>query len=139
MRVVTLGEPVVAGDQPLFVEFVNTLHWYEGAPIELIGAEAELAAWVAEHGLTARDLHGALPALHLLRDHVRGVTEALARGATPSTSDVEAVVAALGKPAGHMTLLDGNAASPRLSFATAAADADLLALQVALSVAAFLE
>ena len=28
--------------QPLFVDFVNTLHWYEGLPIELIGNTADL-------------------------------------------------------------------------------------------------
>jgi hypothetical protein len=44
-----LGGPVPAGP-PLFIEFVNTLHWYEGAPIELLGTRAELDAWLAEHG-----------------------------------------------------------------------------------------
>jgi hypothetical protein len=34
--VVTLAD--AAGPaQPLFVEFVNTLHWYEGGPVELLG------------------------------------------------------------------------------------------------------
>jgi hypothetical protein len=41
--------------QPLFVEFVNTLHWYEGAPVELIGSESDFAVWLLEHGLPATD------------------------------------------------------------------------------------
>jgi hypothetical protein len=44
MRLVTLDTGPGPGGQPLFVEFVNTLHWYDGAPIELIASEAELAA-----------------------------------------------------------------------------------------------
>ena len=54
MRLVTLDAPPAARGQPLFVEFVNTLHWYEGLPIELIGDPAAFAAWLAEHGLPAR-------------------------------------------------------------------------------------
>ena len=75
---VTLDEPPSAEAQPLFVEFVNTLHWYEGAPIELIGGESDFAAWLLEHGLPVSDVEGSLPEVHRLREHVRGVTEALA-------------------------------------------------------------
>jgi hypothetical protein len=49
----TLAEPAAACAQPLFVEFVNTLHWYEREPIEVIGTDAELAAWLVERGLPA--------------------------------------------------------------------------------------
>ena len=59
--------------QPLFVEFVNTLHWYEGAPIELIGSESDFAAWLLEQGLPPADVTGCLPDIHRLREHVRGM------------------------------------------------------------------
>src|SRR6266536_3270304 len=54
------GERAGAAQQPLFVEFVNTLHWYEGAPIELLGDPAALAAWLAEQGLPATGADRAL-------------------------------------------------------------------------------
>src|ERR671925_87095 len=97
MRMVTLGGPA-AGRQPLFVDFVNTLHWYEGVPIELIGSDAELAAWLAEQGLPDQDLDACLPAVHRLREHARAVTEALAMGRTPPEADMAAVSAALAAP-----------------------------------------
>ena len=49
-----------------------TLHWYEGAPVELIGTEADFVAWLLEHGLPPADVTGWLPEMHLLREHVRG-------------------------------------------------------------------
>jgi len=141
MRVVTLGEPSGAAAQPLFVEFVNTLHWYEGAPIELIGTEAELTTWLAEHALATDALTNCLPALHRLRDHARAATEALARGSTPAETDVTAIGEALRRPTGHLALVDDAAPAPaaRLAFATDASTADLLAFQVALSFVTFLE
>ena len=138
MRLVTLDEPAAAAEQPLFLDFVNTLHWYEGAPIELIGTDADLATWLDERGLPVRDLHGALPALHALRDHARAVTEALASASPPSAADLEAVMASLALPTGRVQLLDASAAAPRLAFATDASDADVLAFQVALSLVTFL-
>jgi predicted RNA-binding Zn ribbon-like protein len=138
MRLVTLGERGAAGEQPLFVDFVNTLHWYEGAPIELIGSEAELAEWLAERGLAAYDLSGSLPAIHALRDHTRGVTEALAAGRVPAKDDMAAVVAALAAPAGHLELDDTDGASPGLAFASDAPDPVLFRFRVALSLATFL-
>src|ERR1700704_561786 len=104
-RAVTLAEDAGAA-QPLFVDFVNTLHWYEGAPIELIGTQADLAAWLAEHGLPAARLEGCLPALLALRDHARAATEALARGQTPISTDLAALNDALSAPAGRLVLLD---------------------------------
>jgi hypothetical protein len=52
--------------QPLFIDFVNTLHWYEGVPIELIGNDADFGAWLVEHGVPAQDATGSLPAVHRL-------------------------------------------------------------------------
>src|SRR5919199_1223755 len=78
MRVVTLDGLPGADGQPLFVDFVNTLHWYEGVPIELIGDDADFTVWLAERGLPVHDVTGCLPAVHLLRGHARAVTEALA-------------------------------------------------------------
>ncbi len=138
MQVVTLAEPAAAGAEPLFVEFVNTLHWYEGAPIELIGTDAELARWLVERGLPARSLAGCLPAVHQLRDHARAVTEALATGSPPPDADLTAVVAALAAPGGHLALVGADTSRPQLAFATDAPGPALVAFQVALSLATFL-
>jgi predicted RNA-binding Zn ribbon-like protein len=138
MRLVTLAEPAAAGEQPLFVEFVNTLHWYEGAPVELIGTEAALAAWLVEHGLLAGALAGCLPEVHLLRDHARAVTEALAAGSALPEDDLNAILAALAAPGGHLALVGAATSQAQLAFATDAPDRALLAFQVALSLARFL-
>ena len=55
IRMVTVSQSEAA-PQPLFLDFVNSLHWYEGQPIELIGSHADLAAWLGEHDLPARQL-----------------------------------------------------------------------------------
>src|SRR5579872_1195297 len=138
MQLVTLAERPSADGQPLFVEFVNTLHWYEGAPIELIGTERELAEWLVEHGLPTQDLAGCLPDVHRLRAHLRGVTEALASQRPPPDADMQALEAALSAPTGSLALVDAHAAQPRLSFATDAATDTLFSFEIALSVALFL-
>src|SRR5215475_672857 len=106
MRVVTLDEVPNAEGQPLFVEFVNTLHWYEGAPIELIGTETELAAWLGEHGLPTDDVAGCLPEIHRLRAHVRALTTALATRQPLPDADLAAVDTALSAPAGNLALVE---------------------------------
>jgi predicted RNA-binding Zn ribbon-like protein len=138
MRPVTLDAAPGAGGQPLFVEFVNTLHWYEGAPIELIADDAAFAAWLAEHGLPAHDLAGSLPAVHRLREHLRAITEALAAGRPPLAADLAALEAALAAPTGQLALIGADTPRPRLAFGTDAPDAELFALQVTLSLAMFL-
>jgi predicted RNA-binding Zn ribbon-like protein len=139
MRVVTLDERAGADGQPLFVDFVNTLHWYEGVPIELIGTDADLAAWLAERGWAAQPVAGSLPAVHRLRGHARAVTEALAQGRTLPAADMAALADALAAPPGHLVLVGADTPRPRLAFGTDASDARLLAFQVALSLATFLE
>jgi predicted RNA-binding Zn ribbon-like protein len=138
MRLVTLREAADAEGQPLFVEFVNTLHWYEGAPIELIGSESDFAAWLLEHGLPATEVTGCLPEIHLLREHVRGVTQALARRGAVPEADMEALQTALSAPGGSLRLVDTGGSQPHLSFATDAADVALFNFRIALSVALFL-
>jgi len=128
-----------ADGQPLFVDFVNTLHWYEGAPIELIGTHAEFAAWLSDHALPPpEDVTGCLPEIHRLRAHVRGVTEALARRHGLPEADIAALHGALSTPTGSLTLVDADGAQPHLSFATDAAAAAVFGTQIALSVALFL-
>jgi predicted RNA-binding Zn ribbon-like protein len=139
MRVVTLGDHVVADGQPLFVDFVNTLHWYEGEPVELIGNDTDLAGWLAECGLEALRLTDCLPEIHRLRDHARAVTEALATKHALPAEDLAAINAVLGAVAGHLTLVGGDTAPPSLGFATEADDAALFAFRVALSIATFLK
>src|SRR3954454_24927692 len=116
MGVVTWDAPPAAAGQPLFVDFVNTLHWYEGTPIELIGTDAEFTDWLAEHGLGARDAVAWLPAVLQLRVHARAVTEALATRRTPPEADMAALHTALGGPIGRLTLAGSNTPRPRLAF-----------------------
>src|ERR1700730_9981999 len=97
-RVVTLSEDAGPA-QPLFVDFVNTLHWYEGEPIELIGNQADLAVWLAQYALPSSATSTALPALLALRDHARAATEAIAAGQAPAAPDLAALNAALRAPA----------------------------------------
>jgi predicted RNA-binding Zn ribbon-like protein len=138
MQLVTLDEPPGPDAQPLFVEFVNTLHWYEGAAIELIGTEGEFAAWSIEHGLPAYDVTNCLLDIHRLREHVRALTTALATNHPLPDADMAALQSALSAPTGSLMLLDANSQKPRLSLATRAADIDLFGFRVALSVAVFL-
>jgi predicted RNA-binding Zn ribbon-like protein len=136
--VVTLTLDAGAG-QPLFVDFVNSLHWYEGAPIELIGTPADLAGWLAEHGLPAVDLDSVLPALLALRAHTRAATEAIATGQPPAAVDLDALNAALGAPGGRLVLRHADTARARLAFALDGDDRAVPAFSVALSFANFLE
>jgi predicted RNA-binding Zn ribbon-like protein len=138
MQLVTLDEPPDAGGQPLFVDFLNTLHWYEGAPIELIGTQPDFAAWLAEHGLPADDLDGCLPDVHRLREHVRGITRALAAHQPLPEDDIDALQTALSSPTINLQLDDVHAATPHLTLATNAKPIALFSLRVALSVAVFL-
>jgi predicted RNA-binding Zn ribbon-like protein len=138
MRLVTLDENVSADGQPLFVEFVNTLHWYEDAPIELIGTESDFAAWSGEHGLPAFDVTGCLADIYRLREHVRGVTTALASGGRLPRADMRALEAALFAPTGSLRLVDPESAQAHLGFATDAAAASVFSFQIALSLALFL-
>src|SRR4051794_38630566 len=96
MEVVTLQADAAAA-QPLFVDFVNTLHWYEGVPVELLGSDADLHTWVAEQHLpTPADLGAARPALLVLREHLRaGVAALVAREPMPDDAWT-ALQAALG-------------------------------------------
>lgn len=138
MRLVTLDEPSGPGGQPLFVEFVNTLHWYQDTPVELIGSESDFATWLLEQGLPAVDVTGRLPEVHQLREHVRGVIAALASRQPLPEADMAALQTSLAAPTGSLTLVDPSAPQPHLSFVTDAPDIDLFSFRVALSVAGFL-
>jgi predicted RNA-binding Zn ribbon-like protein len=137
-RLVTLSEDAGAA-QPLFVDFVNTLHWYEGVPIELIGNQADLARWLAEHALAAVALEDSVSALHALRQHARAATQAIATGKAPAAVDLAALSAALGAPTGRLVLGDAENSHPQLAFELDGDDHMLAALQIALSLANFLE
>jgi predicted RNA-binding Zn ribbon-like protein len=125
--------------QPLFIDFVNTLHWYEGVPIELIGNDADFGAWLVQHGVPAQDATESLPAVHRLRGHVRAITEELTTGRMPAEPDLQALKAALAAPFGHLTLVGADTPRPQLAFATEVSDALLFTFQVALSLATFLQ
>jgi predicted RNA-binding Zn ribbon-like protein len=138
MQLVTLDEAPAPGGQPLFVEFVNTLHWYEGAAVELIGTEGDFATWSSERELPAYDVTNCLPEIHRLREHVRALTTALATNQPLPEAGMSALQAALSAPTGSLTLVDASSPQPHLSLATNAADIDLFSFRVALSVAVFL-
>jgi predicted RNA-binding Zn ribbon-like protein len=138
MQLVTLDTAPSFDGQPLFVEFVNTLHWYEGAPIELIGSESEFADWLTEYHLPPHDVSGCLPDIHRLREHVRGVTRALATGAALPDAEMAAIEAALSAPSGSLTLLAADTSPAHLGLATDAAEGILFSFRIALSVALFL-
>jgi predicted RNA-binding Zn ribbon-like protein len=140
-----LKEPAGA-TQPLFVDFVNTLHWYEGAPVELIGDETALAGWLAAHALPVpAALVGTVPALQSLRAHARAITEALATDRSPAPADLERLKQALARPTGRLVLAAagdagdaGDAGRPQLAFAFDD-DRAAPAFQIALSLATFLQ
>ena len=138
MRLVTLEQASGADGQPLFVDFVNTLHWYEGAPIELIGTESEFAAWLVEHALPPDDVAGCLPQIHRLRQHARALTEALAGRRALPDADMQALQAALAAPTGRLRLVEPESATPNLGFAVDAAAVTIFSFQIALSIALFL-
>jgi predicted RNA-binding Zn ribbon-like protein len=137
MRLVTLDDAGAA--QPLFVDFVNSLHWYEGMPIELIGTPSDFVVWLAERGLAAQQIDGCLAELHALREHLRGAAGAIARAQPPAAADVDAVSRSLNAATGKLVLLDSHTSSPRLAFETDALDCAYIALRMASSFAAFLE
>jgi predicted RNA-binding Zn ribbon-like protein len=128
-----------AAAQPLFVDFVNTLHWYEGVPIELIGSQADLAVWLTQHSLPAVGLDASLPQLLALRDHARAATEALSTGQLPAAADLAALNAALGTPSGRLVLRDAGTPHPQLAFELDGDDDQLPAFRIGLSFANFLE
>jgi predicted RNA-binding Zn ribbon-like protein len=125
--------------QPLFVDFVNTLHWYEGVPIELIGTLADLATWLAQHALPAVANEANLQSLLALRDHARAATEGLSTGQVPPALDLAALNAALGAPTGRLVLRDADTAHPQLALEVETDDQLLPAFRIALSFANFLE
>jgi predicted RNA-binding Zn ribbon-like protein len=136
MRVVTLRERAGV-DQPLFIEFVNTLHWDDGAPIELIGDQAGLAEWLAEHSLPDAGLDGLLPALWSLREHARAITVAIATGQPVVDANVEAVKQVLAESSGRLVLVDHHDRRPEVAFQVSD-DASVVTFQIALSLASFL-
>src|SRR5262245_42502171 len=136
-RMVTLAEPSSAA-QPLFIDFVNTLHWDEGRPIELIGTPAELAHWLADHALPATDGPADLPGLLAFRAHARAVTEALAMGQPVAAADLEALNRALGEPRGRLVLRAADpAARPQLAFELDGDERATATFPIALSLARF--
>ena len=137
MRVVTLTESPGA-EQPLFIEFINTLHWDEGAPIEVIGDQAGLAEWLAEHSLSSVALDSWLPPLWSLREHVRAITEALIRAQPLPEDDLDALKRALAETGGRFVLADDRDGRPDVAFQATGDDASVVMFQIALSLANFL-
>lgn len=139
MRVVTLQESGDGAGQPLFIEFVNTLHWDDDVPIELIGNLADLNTWLAEHDLPSIDSDADLQALVDLRKHARAAAEALVAGQAPAATDLEALTDALAGATGHLVLLESVGGRSQLGFGVHDHASTIVPFRIALSFANFLE
>jgi len=128
-----------SADQPLFVDFVNTQHAYEGVTYESIGTGDELSEWLAEHDLPALYPASRLPALLELRDCGRRIAEALAAGKAPSMADSASLNRALGEAKGRVALVTDKHGSSHLAFESDDANGDVVTFRIALSLARFLE
>jgi predicted RNA-binding Zn ribbon-like protein len=128
-----------SADQPLFVDFVNTRHAYEGVTYESIGTEGELSEWLAEHDLPAPYPAGRVPALLELRECGRRIAEALAAGKAISGADSTSLNRALGEAMGRIVLITAETGSSHLAFESDDANGDPVTFRVALSIARFLE
>src|SRR5262245_36691603 len=104
-RLVTIGDRPDA-EQPLFVELVNTLHWDEGDPIELIGDRAGLAEWMEEHALPGTVEDAWLPTFWSLREHARAIIKAVVAGQPPADADVEVLKQAIAEPCGRLAVME---------------------------------
>jgi predicted RNA-binding Zn ribbon-like protein len=136
-RLVTIGDqPDV--EQPLFVELVNTLHWDDGEPIELIGDRAGLAAWLEEHGLPGRVEDAWLPALWSLREHARSIIKAVVAGQVPADADIEALRHAIAEPNGRLAFVEHPDGRAEVAFQVIGDERSATTCQIALSLAAFL-
>jgi predicted RNA-binding Zn ribbon-like protein len=132
-----LADPPGA-EQPLFVDFVNTLHWDEDEPIELIGDRAGLAEWLAEHALPDAVEDAWLPTFWSLREHAREITRAIVIGQPLSDADVAALNHAISEPNGQLVLVDDRDGRSELAFQVAGDDRSAATCQIAVSLAAFL-
>jgi predicted RNA-binding Zn ribbon-like protein len=136
-RLVTMAE-VPGAVQPLFVDFVNTLHWDEGEPIELIGDLAGLAEWLAEHTLAGSVEDAWLPAFWTLREHARAIIKAIVAGQAPADADVEALRQVIAEPTGRLQLVEHPDGRSEIAFQAAGDERLAATCQIALSLAVFL-
>jgi predicted RNA-binding Zn ribbon-like protein len=126
-------------DEPLFLAFVNSLHWDDGAPLEELSDERALAAWSRAHALPAESLEGHLAGFVSLRAHLRSIVERLSRGQTLRQRELTVLQEALSRPCSHFVLVVDAAPSPHLAFELEADSAAAIAFLIALSLARFLE
>ena len=126
-------------DQPLFVDFVNTRHAYDGVTYESIGTDGELSEWLAEHGLPAPYPSSRLPTLLDLRECARRIAEAVAGGEAISSADSESLNRALGEAMGRIVLITDETGRSHVAFEADQADGDAATFRIALSLARFLE
>ena len=136
-RLVTLAEQPDA-EQPLFVELVNTLHWDEGDPIELIGDRAGLADWMEEHALPGTVEDAWLPAFWSLREHARAIIKAVVAGQQPAVADIEALKQAIADPTGRLAFVEHPDGRAEIAFQAAGDERSAATCQIALSLASFL-
>ena len=133
--------PDLAGyhpDEPLFLKFVNSLHWDEGTPMEELSDEKALVAWCSDHALPADYVTGQLGPLTTMRTHCRSIVECLARGVQLVPDDIQAIEEAVRHPSGRLLLAGGGTSNASLCFEPRDAEEDEVAFEIALSLTLFL-
>jgi len=139
VRLVTLEKAAWGpAAEPLFLEFVNSLHWDDGIPMEELEDAAALAAWCAARELPAEGREGELGALRSLREHARAIVERLATGRPLVLADLQAIGQVLGGPTGRLSFMGGNSGQPSLCFEPEPGHDGGVAFRVALSLTQFL-
>jgi predicted RNA-binding Zn ribbon-like protein len=139
VSVTATSDPSPAADEPLFLAFVNTLHWDDGTPLEELTDDRALAEWSGSMGMPTEALDAQLARFVSLRAHLRSVVQQLARAQAPAPHDMDAVEQALSGPRAHLVLVDGDTPSPHLSLEVEADSAAAIACGIALSLVRFLE
>ena len=142
--VIEARRPGARGDeddnaQPLFIEFVNSLHWYEAQPIEMLGDLGALNTWLVEQHLAPAQLASAPRTFRTLREHMRAVVKALIASEPLDLAQLAAVQRALSRPRGQLVLFDPATDRPHIGVEINADPTAAAAFRIALSFANFLE
>lgn len=94
----TAPEPELSPE--LFIDFVNTLEYEGGEPVDHVGDGTRLLAWLAANGLCrprsgASRVEDALPAFSELRDLTRAIVGRLAEGREPTAIQIRGLNAVM--------------------------------------------
>jgi len=86
-------EPQGSDERELFVDFVNTLEFEDGRPVDHVSTAADLRAWLVDHGmcgarLPLRSIEADAEAFRDLRSLLHEVTERIADGSAPAPAQL---------------------------------------------------